>query len=123
MSDNLRVQTALVEKAAGAMLEIGYDVPPQHARALILSAAASLRENTPLIAATSEQWAHMADLTSEEFAKAFDALELLNIILVIEKGDHGLPAGVSLNPNIGWRGDDAAEHRRMVGLYPSPVLV
>lgn len=111
----------LIEKAAQAMWQIGSKVPPQHARAVMLAAAASLGENTPIIGASRAELAQKAMLSADELDQALGALDFLCIIFEVDNCDY-LPSGLTLNPSIAWRGD-AAEQHRMSCLYPNPMLL
>lgn len=110
----------VVEKVAQAMTEMS-SVPPTHARALILAAVTFLGENSPTIEATPAELAERAHLTESEGEEAIEALEFIHA-LVDFGGREGYPAGLTLHPDLGWRGDPA-ERSRASDLYPSLMLL
>lgn len=114
------INAPVVERVAQATTEMS-SVPPAHARALILAAVTCLGENSPTIEATAEELAKRANLTESEYEEAREALEFI-LALVDFGGRDGYPAGLTLHPDLGWRGDPA-ERSRVSDLYPSLMLL
>jgi hypothetical protein len=124
VSDNVRFNGPLIEKVANAMRELG-DVQPRHARALVFAAAASLGENTPLIEATRDDLADKAELTPKQAEDAFEKLEFIRALQEFDSDDAqwGFPVGLTLHPDLAWRGDDLAKRKEMADRYMSLVLL
>jgi hypothetical protein len=126
------INQALVQKVAAAMLELGGDVPPKNARALILAAVRFLEENSTRIKASPAELAQSANLSDAECTEALERLQLINAVMdrdcvrantveESEMGD-GSPEGLFLHPDLAWHGDPL-ERRRYSNEHISLVLL
>lgn len=117
MSTDTTYNAGLAQRCAEAMRELGGDVPPRHAQVLIYVASIHLEENSTRVQGALIDLISYAQLTEAEGMRAMRNLRLINALDYPtdddDEYDPDAPGGVSLHPELAWRGDPRERDRHI----------